>query len=71
MKVDTGANICAVNKDDLQDFPFAVDIREDNGLLEVYGLGTIKNIGATSLKVALRDKSINIKFNIVYAPGKP
>ena len=65
LKVDTGADICAVN------FPFHVDIKEDNSLLEGYGPGAIKNIGATSLKVAFRDKSINTKFNIVYAPGKP
>ena len=71
LKVDTGADICAVNTDDLQDFPFPVDIKEDNSLLEGYGPGTIKNIGATSLKVAFRERSINTKFNIVYAPGKP
>ena len=71
LKVDTGADICAVNTDDLQGFPFPVDIKKDNSLLEGYGPGTIKNIGATSLKVSFRDRSINIKFNIVYAPGKP
>ena len=70
LKVDTGADICAVNTDDLQDFPFPVDIKEDDSLLEGYGPRTIKNIGATSLKVAFRDRSINTKFNIVYAPGK-
>ena len=67
LKVDTGA----VNTHDLQDFSFPVDIKEDNSLLEGYGPGTIKNIGATSLKVTFRDRSINTKFNIVYAPGKP
>ena len=67
LKVDTGADICAVNTDGLQDFPFPVDIKEDNSLLEGYGPGTIKNIGATSPKVAFRDRSINTKFHIVYA----
>ena len=71
LKVDMGVDICAVNTDDLQDFPFPVDNKEDNSLLEGYGPGTIKNTGATSLKVAFRDRSINTKFNIVYAPGKP
>ena len=71
LKVDTGADICAVNTDDLQDFPFPVVIKEDNSLLEGYGPGTIKNIGATSLKVAFRDRSINTKFNFVYVPIKP
>ena len=33
-----------MNTDDLQDFPFPVDIKEDNSLLEGYGPGTIKNI---------------------------
>ena len=61
LKVDTGADICVVKTDDLQDFPFHADIKEDNSLLE----------GATSLKVAFRDRSINTKFNIVYAPEKP
>ena len=51
--------------------PFPADIKKDDSLLEGYGPGTIKNIGATSLKVAFRDRSINTKFNIVYAPGKP
>ena len=60
LKVDTGTDMCAVNIDDLQDFPFPVDIKEDNSLLEGYGPGTIKNIGATSLKVAFRDRSIKI-----------
>ena len=71
MKVDTGADICAVNIDDLQDFPFPVDIKKDDCILEGYGPGTIKNISATDLKVRFRDKSINTKFNVVYAPGKP
>ena len=71
LKVDTGADICAVNIDDLQDFSFPVDIKKDDCILKVCGPGTIKNIGATDLKVTFRDKSINTKFNIVYAPGKP
>ena len=60
-----------MNTDHLQDFSFPVDIKESNSLLEGYGPRTIKNIGATSLKVAFRDRSINTKFNIVYAPRKP
>ena len=71
LKVDTGADICAVNIDDLQDFPFSIDIKKDDSILQGYGPGTIKNIGAADLKVTFRDKSINTKFNIVYAPGKP
>ena len=72
MKLEaTGTDTCAVNTDDLQDFPFPMDIKEDNSLLEGYGPGSLKNIGATSLKVPVRDRSINTKFNIVYAPGKP
>ena len=71
LKVDTGADICAVNTDDLQDFSFPVDIKKDNSILEGYGPGTIKTIGTTSLKVSFRERSINTKFNIVYAPGKP
>ena len=71
LKIDTGADICAVNTDDLQDFPFPVDIKKDNSPLEGYGPGTIKNIGVTNLKVTFRDKSINTTFNIVHAPGKP
>ena len=70
-KIDTGADICAVNTDDLQDFPFPVDIKKDNSLLEGYGPGTIKNIGVIDLKVTFRDNSINTTFNIVHAPGKP
>ena len=71
LKVDTGADICAVNTDDLQDFPFPVDIKENNNLLEGYGPGTTKSIGATCLKDAFRYKIQNTKFNIVHAPGKP
>ena len=68
LKVHTGADICAVNTDDLQDFPFPVDFKEDDSLLEGYGPGTIKNFGVTSLKITFRDRSINTKFNVVYAP---
>ena len=68
LKVDTGADICAVNIDDLQDFSFPVDIKKDDCILKGCGPGTMKNIGATILKVTFRDKSINTKFNIVYAP---
>ena len=71
LKVDTGADISVMNTDDLQDFPFPVDIKEDNSLPEGYGPGIIKNIGDTSLKCAFRGRSINTKFNIVYASGKP
>ena len=71
LKVDTGADICAVNIDDLQDFPFPIDIKKDDSILQGYGPGTIKNIGAADFKVTFRDKSVNTKFNIVYAPGKP
>ena len=71
LKVDTGADICVVNTDDLQDIPFPVDIKKNDSLLEGYGPGSIKNIGVTDLKVTFRDKSIDTKFNIVQAPGKP
>ena len=71
LKVDTGADICAVNIDDLQDFPFPINIKKDDSILKGYGPGTIKNIGVTDLKVTFRNKSINTKFNVVYAPGKP
>ena len=71
LKVDTGADICVVNTDDLQDIPFPVDIKKDDSLLEGYGPGSIKNIGVTDVKVTFRDKSIDTKFNIVQAPGKP
>ena len=71
LKVDTVADICAVNIDDLQDFPFPVNIKKDDSILKGYDPGTIKNIGVTDLKVTFRNKSINTKFNVVYAPGKP
>ena len=71
LKADTGADILAVNIDDLQDFPFPIDIKKDDRILQGHGPGTIKNIGAADFKVTFRDKSINTKFNIVYATGKP
>ena len=60
-----------MNIDDLQDFPIPVNIKKDDSILKGYGPGTIKNIGVTDLKVTFRNKSINTKFNVVYAPGKP
>ena len=69
LKVDTGADICAVNTDDLQDFLFPVDIKENNSLLEEYGPGTIKNIGATSLKLH-SETDQSIQNLILYAPRK-
>ena len=61
----------ALNIDDLQDFPFPVNIKKVDSILKGYGPGTLKNIGVTDLKVTFRNKSINTKFNVVYAPGKP
>ena len=68
---NTGAEICTVNIDDFQYLIFQVKIKKDNRILKGYGAGTIKNIGLTDLKVTFRNKSINTKFNLVYAPGKP
>ena len=36
-----------------------------------YGGLEIENIGSTTLKVSYKEKSIDIKFNIVEAPGSP
>ena len=63
LKVDTGADICAVSIDGLQDFPFPVNIKKDDSILKGYGPGTLKDIGVADLKVTFRNKSINTKFN--------
>ena len=42
LKVETGVDICTVNIDDLQDFPFPVNIKKHDSILKVYGPGTIK-----------------------------
>ena len=34
LKVDAGADICAINIDDLQDFPFPVEIKKDDSILK-------------------------------------
>ena len=44
LKVDTGADICTVNIDDLQDFPFPIDIKKDDCILKGYGPGIIKTL---------------------------
>ena len=36
LKVDIGPDICAVNTDDLQDFPFPVDIKEDKSSRRIW-----------------------------------
>ena len=36
LKVDTRADICVVNIDDLQDFPFPANIKKDDSIFKGY-----------------------------------
>ena len=69
LKVDTGADASIITATDLQHFPSPINILPWSNVLRGYGGSEIGNIGATILKVSFNDKSTNIKFNIVEAPG--
>ena len=70
LKVDTGADTCIITTTDLQLFPF-LSILPCKNVLRGYGGSEIENIGAATLRVSFKDKSANVKFNIVEAPGSP
>ncbi|KAL9975489.1 hypothetical protein ACROYT_G012651 [Oculina patagonica] len=42
-----------------------------SNVLRGYGGSEIENLGVATLKVSFKDKSANIKFNVVEAPGSP
>ena len=71
LKVDTGADTCVITTTDLQLFPFPITILPCKNVLRGYGGSEIENIGAATLRVSFKDKSVNVKFNIVEAPGSP
>ena len=71
LKVDTGADACVITSTDLQHFPFPITILPFSNVLRGYGGSEIENLGVATLKVSFKDKSANIKFNVVEAPGSP
>ena len=71
LKVDTGADACVIVTTDLQHFPFPITILPCSNVLTGYGGLEIENLGVATLKVSFKDKSPNIRFNIVEAPGSP
>ena len=71
LKVDTGADACVITSADLQHFPFPITILPCSNVLRGYGGSEIENLGVATLKVSFKDKSANIKFNIVEVTGSP
>ena len=71
LKVDTGADTCVITTTELQLFPFSITILPCKNVLRGYGGSEIENIGAATLRVSLKDKSANVKFNVIEAPGSP
>ena len=65
LNVDTEADACVITTRDLQHFQIAINILPCNNILRGYAGSKIENIGAVMLKVSSKDKSIDIKFNIV------
>ena len=65
LKVDTGADICALNTADIGKIPIGVNLQPDNSILEGYGPGTIRNLGVTDFKVTYKGKSIQTQFNVI------
>ena len=65
LKVDTGADVCIITTTDLQHFLFPLSILPCSDVLRGYGGSEIENVGAPILKVSLKDKYDNIKFNIM------
>ena len=71
MKIDTGADTCIITTNDLQNLPFPVTIESSNSILRGYGGSHIQNLGTTTLKITVKDKTINAPFNIVPSTGSP
>ena len=71
LKVDTGADASVITTSDLHNFPFPIEIQPCNNILKGYGGLEIENIGSATLKVSYREKTIDMKFNMVEAPGSP
>ena len=72
LKIDTGADACILTVNDLQELPFAPDIKPSSSILKGYGGSTIQNFGATDLQVSYMGKTTKIKFHVVQAPpGNP
>ena len=64
-RIDTGADICALNTVDIGKIPIGVNLQPDNIILEGYGPGTIRNLGVTDFKVTYKEKSIQTQFNVI------
>ena len=67
LKVDTGAGTCVITTTDLKLFPFPITILPCKNVLRGYGGSEIENIGTATSRVSFKDKSANVKFNIVEA----
>ena len=71
IKLDTGADTCVLTTDDLQRLGLSLDIKPYTSVLKSYGGNPIENLGATTLQIAYKSKSISAKFNNVEAPEHP
>ena len=70
LKVDTGTAACVITITDLQHFHSPITILFCNNVSRGHGGPETENIGAAILKASFKDKSANIKLNIVEAKGK-
>ena len=70
-ETNTGADTCVITTTDLQHFPFPITILPCSNVLTGYGGSEIENLGVATLKGSFKDKSADIRFNIVEVPGSP
>ena len=67
MKVDTAEHTRIITTNDLQELPFPITIDKSDSILKIYGGSPIQNLGVTTLKFTVNNKSINTQFIIVKA----
>lgn len=70
-KVDTGADICAITKDDFSQLKIRSKVDRSDCILHKYGGGIIETLGKVTLKITFGTVSMPIEFIIVEGNGCP
>lgn len=71
LKIDTGADICTITKDDIRCLGMKLKVENNSCVLHKYGGGKIKTFGQANIKVTFNGKSMMTKFILVEGNGSP
>ncbi|XP_077972709.1 uncharacterized protein LOC144427401 [Styela clava] len=71
LKIDTGADICTITRDDLRRLDIKLHVKDNSCILHKYGGGRIKTFGQAKIKITFNGKSMWINFIIVEGNGSP